>query len=367
MDIASTQKTRWFERRPSARTQAVLGVLLVALVLLIVLFDWNWFKRPLENAVQSRTGRALHIDGNLDVDLGRVTKVTAERIRFANASWSKEPVMASADRIEVDIEIWPFLLRRETRIPAIRLATPRLRLETGPDDQGNWRFGRDSDGDPIRFGGIRIEKGRLQYFDARKKTDIDIRVNSAKPDKNDRATPHRVAPHRVAPPIDVEGKGRWSGNAFTLSGRGDSPLQLTDAAKPYRIDLRATAGPTRAHARGTLVDPFRLRDFDLRLMLSGENLYDLYPLIGVVTPATPPYRFDGRLTRNADTWRYDAFTGLVGDSDLSGSAAVTVGRVRPLLVADLVSKRLDFDDLAGFIGAPPQTGGQEATNAELRA
>ena len=74
-----------------------------------------------------------------------------------------------------------------------------------------------------------------------------------------------------------------------------------------------------------------------------------------------------RFTRNADTWRYDAFTGLVGDSDLSGSAAVTVGRERPLLVADLVSKRLDFDDLAGFIGAPPQTGGQEATNAELRA
>jgi len=362
MKIAPTQKSRWFQRRPSPRTQVVLAVLLAALVVLIVLFDWNWFKGPLERAVQTRTGRALHIDGNLDVDLGRVTRVTAERIRFANAAWSKEPVMGSADRVEVDVEIWPLLLRRETRIPAIRLTTPRLRLETGPDDVGNWRFGKDSDGEPVRYGGIWIEKGRLQYINARRKTDIDISVNSAKSGKDDRA-----ASNRVAPPIDVAGKGRWSGNPFTLSGRGDSPLQLTDAAKPYRIDLRATAGPTRAHARGTLVDPFRLRDFDLRLMLSGENLDDLYPLIGVVTPATPPYRFDGRFTRNADTWRYDAFTGLVGDSDLSGSAAVTVGRERPLLVADLVSKRLDFDDLAGFIGAPPQTGGQEATNAELRA
>ena len=44
-----------------------------------------------------------------------------------------------------------------------------------------------------------------------------------------------------------------------------------------------------------------------------------------------------------------------------------MGRKRLLLIADLVSKRLDFDDLAGFICAPPESGGQEATNAELRA
>jgi len=52
---------------------------------------------------------------------------------------------------------------------------------------------------------------------------------------------------------------------------------------------------------------------------------------------------------------------------LGGSASVTVGRDRPLLKANLASKRLDFDDLAGFVGAPPQTGGSEAANAQQRA
>lgn len=357
MEIAPNANARPLRRTLSSRTRIALIVLFAALAILILLFDWNWFKRPLEHAVHARTGRALHIDGNLDVDLGRVTRVTIERVRFANAAWSKEAIMASADRAEIDFEIWPLLLRRETRIPGIRLVVPKLRLETGPDD-GNWVFGKDSGGDPIRFGRIWIEDGRLQYFDAPRRTDIDISVNSAK---------SRTANGRDAPPIDIQGKGRWTGNAFELSGRGESPLELTNTSEPYRIDLRASAGPTRAHARGTLLDPFRLRDFDLRLALSGENLDDLYPLIGVVTPATPPYRFDGRLTRKGETWHYDGFTGLVGDSDLGGSAAVTVGRERPLLVADLVSKRLDFDDLAGFIGAPPQTGQGEATNAELSA
>lgn len=58
---------------------------------------------------------------------------------------------------------------------------------------------------------------------------------------------------------------------------------------------------------------------------------------------------------------------MVGDSDLAGTASVTVGRERPLFKANLVSKRLDFDDLAGFVGAPPQTDAREASNAEQRA
>src|SRR5690606_30002440 len=119
----------------------------------------------------------------------------------------------------------------------------------------------------------------------------------------------------------------WAGNRFTLEGVAESPLELQATDKPYRIDLRAAAGATRVHARGTLVNPFRLRDFDLRMALSGKNLEDLYPLLGLSLPPTPPYALDGRFTRDDDTWHYDTwhyddFIGKVGDSDLSGSASV---------------------------------------------
>lgn len=356
MNDVAASPTRFYRRKPSRRTIEIAALLLAALVVLVLLFDWNWFKGPLERVVEARTGRTFKIEGDLDVDLGRVTRIRLGRPRFGNASWSSEPTMAAADQAQVDFELWPLLSRRQARIPWIRLSAPRLLLEKGPGGTGNWVFGDQSDESTTRIQRIWIDEGQLQFFDRAKKTDIDIAVNSAAADAAG-----------MAPPIDISGKGRWSGNAFRLSGRAESPLALTDSTEPYRIDLRATAGRTKAHARGTLTDPFKFRDFDLRLALAGQNLEDLFPLIGVATPATPPYHFDGRLTRKDATWHYDRFNGVVGDSDLAGSAAVTTGRERPLLVADLVSKRLDFDDLAGFIGAPPQANGNEASNPELKA
>ena len=355
MSSATTKPTPFYRRRPSHRVLVALGLLALALLLLLLLFDWNWLKGPVERGVQARTGREFHIGGNLDVDLGRITTIRADALRFGNASWSKEKDMATADRAELDIQVWPLLFKREVRIPEIRLTKPTVRLETGPQGVGNWVFGEPG-GNTIRFRKLWIDEGRLQFSNAPKKTSIDIAVNSAQPRKED-----------AAPPIEISGKGRWIGNAFTISGRAESPFELGNTEAPYRIDLRAVAGPTRAHARGKLIDPFALRDFSLQLALSGQDLEDLYPLIGIATPPTPPYKLDGRLIRKDDVWQYKDFNGVVGDSDLAGSATVTVGRVRPLLQASLVSKRLDLDDLAGFLGAPPQTGGGESTNPQLKA
>ncbi|ALN79650.1 AsmA family protein [Lysobacter antibioticus] len=345
----------WQTRLRRHPWRALLGMLALAIVVLLLLWDWNWFKGPIERQVEARTGRRFEIAGNLDVDLGRVPVIRADGLSFANADWAKQPLMASAQRLEIAVEFWP-LLKGEVRVPDIRLIQPRLNLQSDPKHGGNWKFGRDSGGELPVFRRIWIDDGRLRFLDAAGKTDIDLAVASRAAQRQD-----------AAPPVEVEGGGRWKNNRFTLEGRAESPLALRDAQRPYRLNLRAAAGATRAHARGELVDPFHLRDFDLQLALAGKNLADLYPLIGIAIPPTPPYALDGRLSRDGVRWHYDRFTGKVGDSDLAGSASVDTGGPRPYLRADLVSKRLDLDDLAGFVGAPPQTGRGESINPELAA
>ncbi len=339
---------------PSRPALAILGAVLVALLVLLVLFEWNWLKGPLQRVVESRTGRAFVIGGDLDVDLGRITTIAGDQLSFANAEWSKQSTMATADRAELDIELWPLLLQWDLRIREARLSQPDLRLEIGPDGKGNWHLKDSTDQDqPLPLSRLWIDDGRLRYANAADKTDIDISVNSAVPERRD-----------AAAPIDIDGKGRWSGNPFSVVGRAESPLALSSTSEPYRIDMRGQAGPTRAHLRGNLVNPFQWRRFDLQLELSGQDLEDLYPLTGLAAPQTPPYRFDGRLSRDNDVWRYREFSGVVGDSDLGGSAEFDVSNERPRLTAQLASKRLDLDDLAGFLGAPAQTGGKEASNAK---
>ncbi|MDC6684890.1 AsmA family protein, partial [Leclercia adecarboxylata] len=88
---------------------AILVFLFAALLILIALWDWNWFKGPVERAVQAKTGREFHINGDLDVGLGRVTTVRGDGLTFANATWAKQPQMATADRAEIDLRVWPLL------------------------------------------------------------------------------------------------------------------------------------------------------------------------------------------------------------------------------------------------------------------
>ncbi|QBG84392.1 AsmA family protein [Xanthomonas oryzae] len=333
-----------------------LGIFAVLPAVFVLLFDWNWLRGPVERAVSAKTGREFHL-GHLDVDLGRITTVRGERLSLGNASWSKRGAMAELNAAEIDVELWS-LLRGKLRLPEIRLEHPTLLLEAGNDSHpGNWVFDQsDSDSSMPRLGRLLVNNGRLQYIDDASRSDVDVAINSLAPPSSDQR----------AAPIGIDGKGRWKGYPFALKGYTASPLELSRSEHPFRIDLRGSAGATRTHVRGTLTNPFQLRVFDLQMALSGQDMEDLYPLIGVAIPSTPPYTLEGRLRRDGDVWRYERFSGTAGDSDLSGTAEIDLRNKRPFLRADLVSKRLDFEGLAGFVGAPPKTGSKESANAEQK-
>jgi len=342
--------------RPGKRWLVAAAVLLAALVVLLALWDWNWFKGPVERLVQARTGRALHI-GNLDVDLGRTSTLRADRVTFANAGWAKRPDMARADRVEIDLRLWP-LLRGSVQLPEIRLVRPDVLLQAAPQpgEPGNWNFPSGGGGQPLRLKRLRVDDGKLQFLDEAGRTDVRLDVRSGK-----------AKQPGAAPPLLLEGEGRWRGASFTVRGGTESPLQLADSGHPFRLHLDGHAGATHAVASGTLTNPFQLQVFDLEFRLSGQDLEDLYPLIGIAIPSSPPYRLDGRLKRDHEVWRYEGFSGQVGDSDLAGDVRIDVAGERPRLTANLVSRRLDFDDLAGFVGAQPGTGGDETANPEQKA
>ncbi|HEY3145462.1 MAG TPA: AsmA family protein, partial [Dongiaceae bacterium] len=161
-----------------------------------------------------------------------------------------------------------------------------------------------------------------------------------------------------------EAKGKLQGKPLTVRFVGGSILALREKDKPYPLDLVAKYGETEVSVKGTADDPFKLEAANLDLSLKGPDLSEIFPLLGVPAPPTPPYDLKGHLVRDGEKWQFTDMQGRIGDSDMAGSVTIDYGRKKPLLTADLESQNLDFDDLAPLIGAPPDT--KETASAEQK-
>lgn len=336
----------------------IATILLLGLAVFLALFDWNWFKGPIERRVSAATGRDFRIEGDLHVRLGMAPTLIAEGLHLGNASWSKHPEMLSLDRIEVGIALLP-LFRREIVLPTLHLERPLLLLERDQEGKANWEFSEDPPSPSSwswRVARLYVGKGELRLHEQALDTDLRLSIRSG-----ESADPGARAA------LFAEGEGRYRSSQFELTAKVDSPLDLHDQTDAYHFEVRAHAGGTRAEVSGALKGPLRSEDFDVQFKLAGTTLADLYRIVGVVLPETPPYALNGRLGRNGKVWSYREFRGTIGDSDLGGNISYDQGRARPLLSGDLVSHRLDLDDLGGFLGATPGTGkGETASPKQQR-
>ena len=327
----------------------ILLTIAAAIAVLVAVFDWNWLRGPLASYLSHRTGRAVAIDGNLRVELSRTPRLVAEAVSFGNAPWSAQPVMARAERVGLTLDL-PSLWHRPIVLTDVVLVRPEIVLEKNDDGRANWDLGR---GDSPRVRALVVEDGTIRYRDPAAAADITIKVTSS-------------APAGGETPIAFAGYGRLRDNAFTLDGSGASLLALENGDRPYRLDVRAKAGATSARFDGTVI-PARIDNVHGSLSLEGPDLSQLYPLIPVPLPWTPAYRLRGELAHEASLWSFRAFSGKVGDSDLSGDFALEMRRPRPFITANVVSERLDYKDLGGFVGLPPgDTASGKKTTAQKK-
>ena len=65
----------------------LLGLVLVV-VLIVALFDWNWLRDPIARKVSRATGRTFAINGDLNVHLSLHPRVIADNIVLGNAQWA---------------------------------------------------------------------------------------------------------------------------------------------------------------------------------------------------------------------------------------------------------------------------------------
>jgi uncharacterized protein involved in outer membrane biogenesis len=353
------------------RWVAIAAGILVVITLLAVggllyYVSTDNFRSMVAERAGAAAGRGIKINGHLKIDWGRTTRVVVNQLEIGNVDWGSEPVMASAERIDFTIRLTS-LLHGATVLPEVTLIRPKLLLERDKKGQSNWQFSQNPEAATAaqavtpnnRFqfpviGRLVVRDGIVSYRDPANDININSKVNTA--------TGTATGKEEVR----LDGNGTFAGKPFRLDLVGGSLLQLRDTSEPYPIRVEAHIGKTKGMVDGTMQDPVKFTGVDLRLDLAGEDLAQLFPILGIPLPKTPPYRLAGHLVRDGDRWRFSDMKGGVGDSDLEGEVAIETGGDRPKATADLVSQRLDFDDLATLIGAAPATGPGETATAEQK-
>jgi AsmA family protein len=342
---------------------SIFGIVAIALAVFIATLDQNKAKKYISAGVSKVTGRQLSINGDLKLDLGWISRLSASEIQFQNASWSKHPQMAEVGLFDVEIDLWQLIRHFRVVLPTVTISQPKVVLEKNAEGSANWEFRAapavtepvpENRGDFPVIEKLIIKDGMLRFDNQESKTEIELKVTEAE------------GAGFLEAPVKLKAEGTYQKLPLTLSVDGGSYQNLRSSKEPYPLKVNLGAGKLKARIDGNLTEPLAMKGEDVTLDIQGDDMANLYPLIHLVFPSTPPYRLKGHLKHDGKVWSFANFSGRVGDSDLSGNIRVDTAPKRPFMKADLVSNLLDFDDLAGFIGGKPGTAPGETTSEEQK-
>ncbi len=172
---------------------AIIVILIVALAIFILTFDWNRARPYVNDKVTQAIGRPFAINGDLKVGwqhpVGETgwrgwvpwPRFSAANITVANPDWTKQPQFATLDEIDFEVKVLP-LLAHDIVIPAINLVNPSVDVERLLDGRNNWTFKLASSSGPsewrLDLHDIAFAKGNIALSDQQKKVEMQVAIDT---------------------------------------------------------------------------------------------------------------------------------------------------------------------------------------------
>lgn len=331
-----------FQSATARKWLAGIVALPIVLALGIYFFPWDSLREPINRYVSEQLGRRFEITRHLAVRPGLTSTVRAEGVELTNPEWASAPYLVKASVAEFDIELWPLLLGKLV-LPRVVLTEAQIGLQIEQDGRRTWALSRDTSDESAvpKIGALLVNQGSVQYRAAAQGANITAQFT--------------LAEEAAAPlPLQFKATGKWKNEAFKAEGRTGGVLQLNQNSQaPFPVEVSALAGKTSLKAKGSIANLAEFASVDAMVDLQGRNLEELYGLLGVVLPSTPPYKLRGRLVKQGKLWAASQIQGVLGKSDLSGALSFDQSAAVPMLSGKIASKLLDFSDLGLMIGLVP--------------
>ena len=324
----------------------LLALLAVSVVVLLLVFDWNWLKDYAAGKASDMLGQTVTITGDINVDLALKPNVRVEGIRIDNAAWSPEPHMLQLPVLAFQIDLLE-LLQGRLVLPEIDLLDPTVRLERSEQGQLNWAALNPSDaqaqtpeGDGRTatnlptLGHLLLRDARFVYHDYASQEEVTSTIAEL--------TATTAGAEQT---LDVKGTGQFADQPLQLTLHTGSLAALeTGTSVPLRGQL--TVGEMHASVEGTVTQPLQLADADLDVSLQGTPPEALFTVLNVSGSPPQPLRLQGHLSHKDTQWALRELTATIGKSDIAGTVTLDRRGERPFVRADLTSTTLDVSDNA---------------------
>ncbi|MHA1151209.1 MAG: AsmA family protein [Alphaproteobacteria bacterium] len=347
-------KIKWF----LTGLLALIVAVGVAGVAILSTMDFEQLRGVIEAEAEKATGRKLTIAGDIDLEISLSPAIELQDVRFANADWGSRSELISVQRLELEVALVP-LFSGDIQVKRLVVVAPDILLETDAEGRGNWEMpGTAKDAAPAGTAGGMT----LPSIDNAVVRDAIVTYRDGKTGETMQLSFSNITLRRTfaAVPLEVALEGAYNGVPFKADGVVGLIRDLIGTT-PYPVRLNFAVGGATFAIDGEIAEPVTGEGLDLKILARGQSLAELGAIAGAELPALGPYEFSAQVAQDGQSYKLTDLTAKIGDSDIAGNAALTLGGKRPAFSGDFTAANLNLADLApggGKAAAPAPAGEQ---------
>lgn len=324
-------------------TAALAGIALVG--------NLNWFKPIVVRQLGDLLGRAVRVEGDLEVAWSLPPALAVNDVSLANASWGSQPQMAEVARIAVGPR-WSTLMRGRIELERLSVQGARVILEHDPE--GKWNLpqpDRKDDAPPSTgrpLAAVHVEDSHLRLRMGRQDLRFEVQELT-------------LAFGAPGGPTRARGRLRYGQLPLSVDATLAPTAALFGGEGEITLTTAMAAGDNKLAGEGTLASFEMPPQVDIRFDLDAPDLAAITALDNLPAGFKDRQRLNGRLHNGSRNWHYriSDLRFAAGPNDAEGwvelepfddpvrlQADLTSGHfdLRPYLPAD---KAVDAEDGAG--------------------
>jgi len=292
-----------------------LLVLLVALTLavVVVLYNPHFFKGTLERYLSDAVGYSVSLNGEIEIDTGRLIKVTARRVHISGPDWAAEEDLIAVGHLSIVVNT-ASLFKDTILVQSVVVDELRFNLETNQEGKGNWITANQPPQAPkekadrvlVVFNNVQVRDASIRFHNGKTGVETIFDIDS----------------------LDHQQQADGMLHTILNGDLNNRLVEYTHTIGPYTnlldgrdISYQATGSIGELELKGSAyVDDFRApKSPSFKFDIQGPNIDEITAMLGIDDLGTGGFslRTNGTLVNN----RYEAeVNGQVGDISLNASA-----------------------------------------------